>query len=135
MDKIRNAIDWSLLTIPEFLLFNLSSLLRGMGYYIPNLFLIKKMKMEGASNAKAQLSVVVMGATNLIGRLIVGGISDQRKMNRMALVTAAGVACAFCNLGLVFAESTSANFGLAGTYAFFLATGNVLNSSLLVDLL
>lgn len=78
---LSQMLDLSLLIDPVFLLFSLSNFLTSIGFYIPYVYTVSMAKELNVENSEYLVSVI--GASNLVGRIILGYISDKPWVNRL----------------------------------------------------
>ncbi|KAJ0182023.1 hypothetical protein K1T71_002745 [Dendrolimus kikuchii] len=93
---LSQMLDISLLVDPIFLLFAVSNFLTSIGFYIPYVYIVQMSKEMGIENPQYLVSII--GASNLIGRITLGYISDKPWVNRLLAynmcLTISGVATA-----------------------------------------
>ncbi|ELU08617.1 hypothetical protein CAPTEDRAFT_220701 [Capitella teleta] len=93
----NHKFDWSLLCVPQFLIYGLSLFFCFCGY--PNLFIMlpPHCKNIGFSKAQAAFSVSVIGIFDLIGRVFFGWFSDLNLVSKRVVfissMAISGVAC------------------------------------------
>lgn len=78
---LSEMLDISLLVDPVFILFSLSNFLTSIGFYIPYVYTVPMSEKLGIQNPAYLISII--GASNLIGRIILGYISDKPWVNRL----------------------------------------------------
>lgn len=78
---LSQMLDLSLLVDPVFLLFALSNFLTSIGFYIPYVYTVPMADKLGVNNSEYLISII--GASNLVGRIILGYISDKPWVNRL----------------------------------------------------
>lgn len=78
---LKQMLDVSLLTDPVFILFALSNFLTSIGFYIPYVYTKPMATSLGIENPEYLISII--GAANLVGRIILGFISDKPWVNRL----------------------------------------------------
>lgn len=78
---LSQMLDFSLLVDPIFLLFSVSNFLTSIGFYIPYVYTVQMAKELGIENPHYLVSII--GASNLIGRIVLGYISDKPWVNRL----------------------------------------------------
>ncbi|XP_022127254.2 monocarboxylate transporter 12 [Pieris rapae] len=98
---LSEMLDVSLLVDPVFLLFSVSNFLTSIGFYIPYVYTVPMSEKLGIENPPYLISII--GASNLVGRIILGYISDKPWVNRLLAynicLTIAGISTAaamFC---------------------------------------
>ncbi|XP_046961803.1 monocarboxylate transporter 12 [Vanessa cardui] len=130
---LAEMLDISLLVDPVFILFSLSNFLTSIGFYIPYVYTVPMSENLGVEEPAYLISII--GASNLVGRIILGYISDKPWVNRLlaynlcltiaGISTAMAVACwEFWGLALY-----------ATTFGFTIGAYVGLTSVVLVDLL
>lgn len=78
---LSQMLDLSLLTDPIFILFAISNFLTSIGFYIPYVYIVPMSERLGIENPPYLISII--GAANLVGRIILGYISDKPWVNRL----------------------------------------------------
>lgn len=78
---LLEMLDLSLLVDPIFILFSVSNFLTSIGFYIPYTYTVVLSGELGVDNAPYLISII--GASNLVGRIILGYISDKPWVNRL----------------------------------------------------
>lgn len=78
---LSEMLDLSLLVDPIFILFSLSNFLTSIGFYIPYVYTVPMAKKLGVNNTSYLLSII--GGANLVGRIVLGYISDKPWVNRL----------------------------------------------------
>ena len=76
-------LDFSLFKDPVFILFTLSNFLTSIGFNIPYVYIVSRAKSLGMSDGDASLLLAIIGIANTVGRIILGYISDNPKVNRL----------------------------------------------------
>lgn len=92
-DALSEMLDCSLFIDPIFILFSVSNFLTSIGFYIPYVYVVTMCKDKNIENPEYLISVI--GVSNLIGRIVLGYISDKPWVNRLlaynVCLTIAGV--------------------------------------------
>lgn len=78
---LSEMLDLSLLVDPVFILFSLSNFLTSIGFYIPYVYTVPMSEKLGVQNSAYLISII--GASNLVGRIVLGFISDKPWVNRL----------------------------------------------------
>lgn len=78
---LAKMLDMSLLVDPIFILFSVSNFLTSIGFYIPYVYTVPMSEKLGVTNPAYLISII--GASNLVGRIILGYISDKPWVNRL----------------------------------------------------
>ncbi|XP_021932288.1 monocarboxylate transporter 12 isoform X3 [Zootermopsis nevadensis] len=134
-DTLTEMLDFSLLKDPIFILFTISNFCTSVGFNIPYVYLVAQAEERGISTDKASLLLAVIGIANLIGRIILGYVSDKPWINRLMVynvcLTICGVATAFSALCYEFYSFVI----YASIYGFTIGAYVGLTSVILVDLL
>ncbi|VVD00897.1 unnamed protein product [Leptidea sinapis] len=130
---LSEMLDISLLIDPIFILFSISNFLTSIGFYIPYLYTVPLAEKLGIENPPYLISII--GASNLVGRIVLGYISDKPWVNRLLAynicLTLAGISTA-----LAMACSTFWGLALYATvFGFTIGAYVGLTSVVLVDLL
>ncbi|XP_054717390.1 monocarboxylate transporter 12-B-like [Uloborus diversus] len=101
---LREALDFSLLKEPVFLLMCLANVLGMMGFYVPFVYVTDSSVKKGIAKDAAAFLLSVIGITNLIGRLVFGWVVDKAgvkalDVNNMCLFVSgiATLSVPFCN--------------------------------------
>ncbi|XP_026487308.1 monocarboxylate transporter 12 [Vanessa tameamea] len=130
---LAEMLDISLLVDPVFILFSLSNFLTSIGFYIPYVYTVPMSEKLGVEDPAYLISII--GASNLVGRIILGYISDKPWVNRLLAynlcLTIAGISTAMAMACWEF-------WGLAlyaTTFGFTIGAYVGLTSVVLVDLL
>lgn len=130
---LAKMLDMSLLVDPIFILFSVSNFLTSIGFYIPYVYTVPMSEKLGVTNPAYLISII--GASNLVGRIILGYISDKPWVNRLLAynlcLTIAGISTAMAMACWEF-------WGLAlyaTTFGFTIGAYVGLTSVVLVDLL
>ncbi|XP_050361709.1 monocarboxylate transporter 12 [Nymphalis io] len=130
---LAEMLDVSLLVDPIFILFSLSNFLTSIGFYIPYVYTVPMSENLGVEEPAYLISII--GASNLVGRIILGYISDKPWVNRLLAynlcLTIAGISTAMAMACWEF-------WGLAlyaTTFGFTIGAYVGLTSVVLVDLL
>lgn len=74
---LKEALDFSLLRQPAFLLFCIANVLGMMGFYVPFVYITDSSIQKGTGRDRAAFLLSVIGITNLIGRLVFGWVVDK----------------------------------------------------------
>lgn len=82
-DTLREMLDFSLFKDPIFIVFSTSNLLTSIGFNIPYVYLVPKAKELGLEVTTATMLISIIGATNTIGRIVLGYVSDKPWINRL----------------------------------------------------
>lgn len=90
-DNIFSCFDLQLLTSPSFLLLALSGFLTLAGFFIPFMYIVDLAVASGYTKENGSHLLSIIGATNTIGRIFCGWISDKPKVdalfvNNLALI-------------------------------------------------
>ncbi|CAG9784230.1 unnamed protein product [Diatraea saccharalis] len=130
---LSEMLDLSLLVDPIFILFSLSNFLTSIGFYIPYIYTVPMSEKLEVTNSAYLISII--GGANLIGRIILGFISDKPWVNRLLAynmcLTIAGISTAMATFCWEF-------WGLAmyaTVFGFTIGAYVGLTSVVLVDLL
>lgn len=95
---LSEMLDLSLLVDPVFILFSLSNFLTSIGFYIPYVYTVPMSEKLGVENSAYLISII--GGSNLVGRIILGFISDKPWVNRLLAynlcLTIAGISKYYC---------------------------------------
>lgn len=78
---LSEMLDLSLLVDPVFILFSISNFLTSIGFYIPYVYTVPMSEEMGVQNSAYLISII--GGANLVGRIILGFISDKPWVNRL----------------------------------------------------
>ncbi|CAH2240594.1 jg21068 [Pararge aegeria aegeria] len=130
---LSEMLDVSLLVDPIFILFSLSNFLTSIGFYIPYVYTVPMSEKLGIENSPYLISII--GASNLVGRIVLGYISDKPWVDRLlaynVCLTIAGISTAMAMVCWEF-------WGLAlyaTAFGFTIGAYVGLTSVVLVDLL
>lgn len=78
---LSEMLDFSLFVDPIFILFALSNFLTSVGFYIPYVYVVPMSEKLGVEHPPYLISII--GAANLVGRIVLGYISDMPWVNRL----------------------------------------------------
>lgn len=78
---LAEMLDLSLLVDPIFILFAVSNFLTSIGFYIPYVYTVPMSEQLGIENPPYLISII--GGSNLVGRIILGYISDKPWVDRL----------------------------------------------------
>ena len=78
---LGEMLDMTLLVDPIFILFAVSNFLTSIGFYIPYVYTVPMSESLGIENPPYLISII--GGSNLVGRIILGYISDKPWVNRL----------------------------------------------------
>ncbi|XP_049880242.1 monocarboxylate transporter 12-B [Pectinophora gossypiella] len=130
---LSEMLDLSLLVDPIFILFSISNFLTSIGFYIPYVYTVPMSEALQIENPEYLISII--GVSNLVGRIVLGFISDKPWVNRLLAynlcLTIAGISTALSMACWEF-------WGLAmyaTTFGFTIGAYVGLTSVVLVDLL
>ncbi|KAJ8729251.1 hypothetical protein PYW08_000832 [Mythimna loreyi] len=130
---LGEMLDLSLLVDPIFILFAISNFLTSIGFYIPYVYTVPMSESLGIENPPYLISII--GGSNLVGRIILGYISDKPWVNRLL---AYNVCLTIAGIGTAMAMVCWEFWGLAlyaTTFGFCIGAYVGLTSVVLVDLL
>ncbi|KAB0797474.1 hypothetical protein PPYR_08467 [Photinus pyralis] len=134
-ETLYEMLNLSLLKDPIFILFTVSNFCTSIGFNIPYVYIVSKAKSLGISSDNASILLSIIGIANTIGRIVLGYVSDNPKINRLFVynmcLTICGVATALSAFCVDF-------YSLAfyGTiFGFTIGAYVGLTSVILVDLL
>ncbi|KAI8428149.1 hypothetical protein MSG28_002396 [Choristoneura fumiferana] len=130
---LSQMLDLSLLVDPIFILFSLSNFLTSIGFYIPYVYTVRLSEQLGVENSEYLIAII--GASNLIGRIVLGFISDKPWVNRL---WAYNICLTVAGIGTAMAIACTEFWGLAmyaTTFGFTIGAYVGLTSVVLVDLL
>ncbi|KAH9639842.1 hypothetical protein HF086_015693, partial [Spodoptera exigua] len=130
---LGEMLDVSLLVDPIFILFAISNFLTSIGFYIPYVYTVPMSESLGVENPPYLISII--GGSNLVGRIILGYISDKPWVNRLL---AYNLCLTIAGIGTAMAMACWEFWGLAlyaTTFGFTIGAYVGLTSVVLVDLL
>lgn len=97
-NRLLKQVDLSLFRSPVFLLFTASNFLTSLGFNTPFIYVVDQATLLGIDSTRADLLLSTIGISNTIGRVILGFISDMKRINRVylyaTLLTLCGIATA-----------------------------------------
>ncbi|KAI5703978.1 hypothetical protein M8J75_000641 [Diaphorina citri] len=132
---LREMLDMELLRDPIFILFTISNIFTSIGFNVPYVYIVKLAEQRGVTRSNASSLISIVGAANMVSRVILGYISDRPCVNRLyiyngclAICGAATVICAFCYNYVELAIYAGVFGAMIGAYVG-------LTSVILVDLL
>ncbi|XP_063376250.1 LOW QUALITY PROTEIN: monocarboxylate transporter 13-like [Cydia fagiglandana] len=129
---LSEMLDVSLLVNPIFVLFSVSNILTNIGFYIPYVYTVSMSNELGIENPEHLISI--MGAATLVGRIVLGFISDKPWVNRLMVYN---VCLGIAGMSMASAAVCTEFWGLAmyaATYGFTSGAYVGLTSVVLVDL-
>ncbi|XP_026726922.1 monocarboxylate transporter 13 [Trichoplusia ni] len=130
---LAEMLDLSLLVDPIFILFAVSNFLTSIGFYIPYVYTVPMSEQLGIENPPYLISII--GGSNLVGRIILGYISDKPWVDRLL---AYNLCLTIAGFGTAMATVCWEFWGLAlyaTTFGFTIGAYVGLTSVVLVDLL
>ncbi|XP_026756922.1 monocarboxylate transporter 12 [Galleria mellonella] len=130
---LSEMLDLSLLIDPIFVLFSLSNFLTSIGFYIPYVYIVPMSDKMKVTNPAYLISII--GASNLVGRIILGYISDKPWVNRLL---AYNICLTIAGISTALAMACWEFWGLAvyaTVFGFTIGAYVGLTSVVLVDLL
>lgn len=130
---LKEMLDMELLKDPIFMLFTLSNIFTSIGFNIPYVYLVKLAESRGVSSAASLLSII--GAANMVSRVILGYISDQAWVNRLYVYNTCLAICGAATFGCAFCYSYTSLAVYAAFYGAMVGAYVGLTSVILVDLL
>ncbi|KAJ8867189.1 hypothetical protein PR048_030984 [Dryococelus australis] len=92
-DTLREMLDFSLFRDPVFLLFTCSNFLTSIGFNIPYVYIKVQAKEKGISENQGDYLLSVIGIANLVGRIVLGYLSDKPWTNRLLVYNLCLTAC------------------------------------------
>ncbi|CAG9864488.1 unnamed protein product, partial [Phyllotreta striolata] len=134
-EEVREMLDCSLFRDVIFLLFSFSNLLTSIGFNVPYVYLVPKARGLKMTIERAGMLISIIGASNTIGRVILGYISDKPWIDRLSIYN---WSLTICGTATVISAFCSSFYTLAIYSAIFGFTAGAyvgLTSVILVDLL
>lgn len=134
-ETLYEMLDFSLFKDPVFILFTLSNFCTSIGFNIPYVYIVSKAKSLGISSEKASILLSVIGVANTVGRIVLGYISDNPKINRLWVYN---MCLTICGLATAFSAFCMDFYSLAvygSVFGFTIGAYVGLTSVILVDLL
>ncbi len=102
-ESLANSIDLSLLKDFVFLFFSISNFLTSLGFNTPFIYIVDQALLLDIQPAKADMLLSTIGISNMVGRILLGILSNLKGVNRLYLyatvITICGIATAiepFC---------------------------------------
>ncbi|XP_061707519.1 monocarboxylate transporter 13-like [Cydia pomonella] len=129
---LSEMLDVSLLVDPIFVLFSVSNILTNIGFYIPYVYTVTMSNELGVENPERLISI--MGAATLVGRIVLGFVSDKPWVNRLMVYN---VCLTIAGMSMASAAVCTEFWGLAMYAAMYGFTSGAyvgLTSVVLVDL-
>ena len=109
ISSIKNSIDFSLFTNSVFLLFAFSNFLTSLGFNAPFIYIIDQAIKQGISESKADWLLSTIGISNTFGRIILGYVSDHKRVNRLYLY---GFVLTICGISTIIEPFLTTYLGL-----------------------
>nr|CAD7572706.1 unnamed protein product [Timema californicum] len=134
-ETLREMLDFSLLKDPVFILFTGSNFLTSIGFNMPYLYIVAQAKERGVSESYANYLLSVIGIANLVGRIILGYISDKPWINRLAIYNTCLTLCGLGTAMSAFCRDMWTFAFYASVFGFTIGAYVGLTSVILVDLL
>ncbi|KAJ1524199.1 hypothetical protein ONE63_010720 [Megalurothrips usitatus] len=135
-DTLSEMLDMSLFRDIIFMLFTISNFLTSVGFYMPYAYISAYgEKTVGLSKLESSLLVSVIGIANLIGRLVLGYVSDKPWVNRLLVYN---LSLTIAGVGTVLVVVCNDFWSLAiyaSVFGFTIGAYVGLTSVILVDLL
>lgn len=102
-ETLREMLDFSLFKDPIFIIFTLSNFFTSIGFNIPYVYIVSKAKALDISASHASMLLSVIGIANTVGRIVLGYVSDNPKINRLWVYN---LCLTMCGLGkkILFAK-------------------------------
>lgn len=134
-DTLTEMLDFSLLKDPIFILFTVSNFCTSVGFNIPYVYIVAQAEERGIATNKASLLLAVIGIANLVGRIILGYISDKPWINRLLVYNVCLTVCGLATAFSAFCYDFSSFVIYASVFGFTIGAYVGLTSVILVDLL
>ncbi|XP_018324222.1 uncharacterized protein LOC108736335 isoform X2 [Agrilus planipennis] len=134
-ETLTVMMDVSLLKDVIFIIFSLSNFLTSIGFNIPFVYIISKAKLLGLTAEEASWLICIIGASNTVGRIVLGYISDKPWVNRLLVYNLCLTICGVATMVSAFCQDfiTLAIYGIV--FGFTIGAYVGLTSVILVDLL
>lgn len=101
---LHEMLDLSIMEEPVYIMFVVSNFLTSIGFNVPFVYTKDRAIHEGLSDDSAAMLLSVIGISNMVGRIVIGYISDKSFINRVylynILLTVCGLSTGFsfiCN--------------------------------------
>ncbi|KOB74755.1 putative monocarboxylate transporter, partial [Operophtera brumata] len=78
---LSKMLDFTLFVDPIFIIFAISNFLTSVGFYIPYVYVVPMSEKLGIPNPEYLISII--GAANMVGRIVLGYISDKPWVDRL----------------------------------------------------
>lgn len=134
-DTLTEMLDFSLLKDPIFILFTVSNFCTSIGFNIPYVYLVAQAEERGISTNRASLLLAVIGIANLVGRIVLGYVSDKPWINRLMVYNVCLTICGLATIFSAFCYDFYSFVIYASVYGFTIGAYVGLTSVILVDLL
>ncbi|KAL3847025.1 hypothetical protein ACJMK2_017961 [Sinanodonta woodiana] len=132
--ELRSVFQLSLMKDSGFVIFLLSYMLYGLGYYVPYVYLPVYAESVGIDIDLAAWTISAAGIANTIGRVMFGFLSDLPCVNRLYLYSAAVVICGVASTLIPLLDSFPLLVTYACIFGAFSGVTITLTSVVLVDL-
>ena len=101
-----------------FLLFAISNFLTSLGFNAPYIYINDQAISHGISQEHADILLQIIGISNMIGRIVLGFLSDLKQFNRLYLYSSVITICGLANLIEPFLKTFPLLAIYAGTFGF-----------------
>jgi hypothetical protein len=116
--KENKAFDLKILLNILFLLFAISNFLTSLGFNAPYIYINDQAISHGISPEHADILLQIIGISNMIGRIVLGFLSDLKQFNRLYLYSSVITICGIANLIEPFLTTFPYLAIYAGTFGF-----------------
>ncbi|XP_031773343.1 monocarboxylate transporter 12 [Apis florea] len=101
MEHIKSDYKCDSFKNPIFILFIFSNFCTSIGFYIPYIYILPQAEEQGINKQNASYLLAVIGIANIIGRIIMGYISDKQCVNRLLIYILVLLICGVSSISSV----------------------------------
>lgn len=91
----------SLLSDPMFVIFTISNFLTSIGFNIPYIYLTSQAEATGIDKETSNRLLSVVGIANLVGRIVLGYLSDKTWVNRLWVYNTSLTLCGIGKIDII----------------------------------
>ncbi|KFM70016.1 Monocarboxylate transporter 14, partial [Stegodyphus mimosarum] len=133
-DTLKEALDFSLLKEPAFLLACIGNVLGMMGFYMPFFYITDSSVQKGVGRDAAAFLLSIIGITNLLGRLLFGWLVDKAGLKALDVNNMCLAVSGISTLVLPFCNSYATIVAACTFFSLFVSAYISLTSIILVDM-
>uniref|UniRef100_A0A182Q0B3 Major facilitator superfamily (MFS) profile domain-containing protein n=1 Tax=Anopheles farauti TaxID=69004 RepID=A0A182Q0B3_9DIPT len=134
-DTFREMMNFSILKDPIFIIFTVSNFLTSVGFNVPYVYLAAQAQVLGIGTQQASYLLGVIGIANLVGRIVLGYLSDKAWVNRLYVYNCSLALCGIATAASVLCLDFHSLAVYSAIFGFTIGAYVGLTSVILVDLL